>query len=669
MPPLSLENVVSYVVQVSLITAATGAGLTLARVRSPRVRYAAWTALLWIAGLLPLLQPWDVTTTIVVATQALTSAGVPGAVAAAIDVPPLRSGAAAAWNPVVVLLLAGTTCRLLWLLAGVIRLRGIARRAGSDLTDGIALQAAIQTQADIRYSGDLAQPATCGFRRPIILLPLTLRSLNPSVRRAVLAHELVHVKRRDWTALMVEELLRAALWFNPAVWWLVDRVHLSREEVVDAEALKFVDGRRSYVRALLAFADAPAIVAAPAFARRRHLFSRIQRLCEESRMSPYRLLVASCLVAAAAGSSGVYAVSAFPILSGDDVLVAPAAPPADARPDGPRPVNAAIPQDPPPPPPARTAVYVRDKRLPRLIRDVKPYYTAEAMRAGIEGTVVLEATIGADGLVSDAVVIRGIPMLDESALAAVRQWVFEPPVEAPVVAPIEMRFTLRKGDSTLQPPPPPTRDRGQTQRPPSAVSVRATPAVLREVTPVYPPEAMSAGIEGSVEVEMMIGAEGKVTHVRVLRSDNPVFDEPALTAARQWLFAKPTEGSVVRTVELFFTLASHSSAGRPLSHPNLFEIEPDAVRVGSNIRTPVKLRDVRPEYPPIARSAGVRGMVIVEVLIGRDGRVADARILRSIPLLDQAAVDAVRQWEFRPTLMNGTPVPVIMTVTVNFTER
>ena len=93
------------------------------------------------------------------------------------------------------------------------------------------------------------------------------------------------------------------------------------------------------------------------------------------------------------------------------------------------------------------------------------------------------------------------------------------------------------------------------------------------------------------------------------------------------------------------------------------------VRVGGNIKPPTKTRDVRPVYPPIAQSARVSGMVIVEATIGADGKVKDAKVLRSIPLLDQAAIDAVKQWQFTPTLLNGVPVPVIMTVTVNFTLR
>ncbi|MEW6322962.1 MAG: TonB family protein, partial [Acidobacteriota bacterium] len=91
------------------------------------------------------------------------------------------------------------------------------------------------------------------------------------------------------------------------------------------------------------------------------------------------------------------------------------------------------------------------------------------------------------------------------------------------------------------------------------------------------------------------------------------------------------------------------------------------VRVGGNIKPPTKVKDVRPVYPPIAQSARVQGIVIIEATIGPDGKVRDARVLRSIPLLDQSALDAVRQWEFTPTLLNGVPVPVIMTVTVQFT--
>lgn len=90
------------------------------------------------------------------------------------------------------------------------------------------------------------------------------------------------------------------------------------------------------------------------------------------------------------------------------------------------------------------------------------------------------------------------------------------------------------------------------------------------------------------------------------------------------------------------------------------------IRVGGNIKVPTKLKDVKPLYPPAAQDAGIQGVVIIEATIDTNGRVSDARVLRSIAQLDDAALDAVRQWEFTTTQLNGVPVPVIMTVTVNF---
>ena len=91
------------------------------------------------------------------------------------------------------------------------------------------------------------------------------------------------------------------------------------------------------------------------------------------------------------------------------------------------------------------------------------------------------------------------------------------------------------------------------------------------------------------------------------------------------------------------------------------------VRPGGAITAPTKVHDVAPEYPPTARAARIQGIVIIQATIGVDGRVVNAEVLRPVPFLDQAALDAVRQWRFTPTRLNGEPVAVIMTVTVNFT--
>ena len=102
----------------------------------------------------------------------------------------------------------------------------------------------------------------------------------------------------------------------------------------------------------------------------------------------------------------------------------------------------------------------------------------------------------------------------------------------------------------------------------------------------------------------------------------------------------------------------HSGPGAPLD---------EALRARRRPRqAPTKTGNVPPVYPAIAQAARVEGLVILAASIGADGRVDDTRLVHSIPLLDQAAIDAVRQWEFTPTLLNGVPVPVIMTVTVGF---
>ena len=92
-----------------------------------------------------------------------------------------------------------------------------------------------------------------------------------------------------------------------------------------------------------------------------------------------------------------------------------------------------------------------------------------------------------------------------------------------------------------------------------------------------------------------------------------------------------------------------------------------AIRVGGAIKEPRKLKNVAPVYPDVAARGRIEGVVILEVAIEPNGHVDDVRVLRSIPLLDAAAVAAARQWVFAPTLYRGVPVSVMMTVSVRFT--
>ena len=93
---------------------------------------------------------------------------------------------------------------------------------------------------------------------------------------------------------------------------------------------------------------------------------------------------------------------------------------------------------------------------------------------------------------------------------------------------------------------------------------------------------------------------------------------------------------------------------------------PKLVRVGGRIREPRKILHVAPIYPEIARQVRAQGTVTLECMLDATGRVESVRVLGSQPLLDDAAVMAVRQWRYTPTELNGVPVPVLMTILVRF---
>jgi protein TonB len=94
--------------------------------------------------------------------------------------------------------------------------------------------------------------------------------------------------------------------------------------------------------------------------------------------------------------------------------------------------------------------------------------------------------------------------------------------------------------------------------------------------------------------------------------------------------------------------------------------EPKYVRVGGHIKAPKLIHEARPEYPMLAQQARVQGFVILEARVGTNGAVQSVKVLRSIPLLDEAAIAAVQQWRYQPLLLNGTPMPFVLTVTVVF---
>jgi TonB family protein len=143
--------------------------------------------------------------------------------------------------------------------------------------------------------------------------------------------------------------------------------------------------------------------------------------------------------------------------------------------------------------------------------------------------------------------------------------------------------------------------------------------------------------------------------------------QQGLEAEDRALALQPDYPEALASKNLLLSLKAAAASFAGFSEPfeqAVARLQP--VRVGGNVRVPTKVKDVKPVYPAVAQSARVQGVVILEALVDEAGNVANARILRSIPLLDSAALEAVSQWHFTPTELNGRPVAVVMTVTANF---
>ena len=267
---------------------------------------------------------------------------------------------------------------------------------------------------------------TFGVRRPAILVPGRLLDAPEPHQRAIVAHELHHVARRDWVWVLGEEALRIALWWHPAIWFALGEAQLAREEIVDRRTIAATGNRTGYLEALIAAVD-PASAAAPGFGsrfyRRRQLFTRVRRLLEEESMSKARMLTVAAALAIAVPATVLGASAAFPLTAAQPAIASQDQPPP---PPPPPPARASGQDDapPPPPPPPPRPVRVRTGTM----RDAPPPPPPPPARTSAQ---------------DDA----------------------PPPPPPPPPRPTRVRTgTMR--DAPPPPPPPPARTSGQDDAPP-----------------------------------------------------------------------------------------------------------------------------------------------------------------------------------------------------------
>jgi len=421
---LALRNLAAWSLQVGVVGLAAAALSRLLPVERPAARLALGQALLALVLGLPLVQPWHATASAVTWSFSFAPSSpaplTPPGDARSSPVVPRWSAAVA------VLLLLGASFRLTRVGAGLVRLRSL-RRESLPLDAPpwlLALRDEVAPRARFLLSDEAGTAATFGLRRPIVLLPRPFESMDRERQAAIALHELVHARRADWAALMAEELLKALLFFHPAVHWLVARIRLAREQTVDASVVHRLGRREPYLESLVEMArlaaQARTVPAAP-FLRESHLRERVDLLLKEVSMSRFRTLTHLVLTAAALVLVVSWASSAVPLQSAK-----PAAPVA----------KIAISDE------------VKAPGEPKLVRQVKPVYPPEARAAGVQGLFQIEVIIGKDGTIRDARVVasaptverlkelearkgtpaatEGDPRLAEAALAAVKQWQYAP---------------------------------------------------------------------------------------------------------------------------------------------------------------------------------------------------------------------------------------------------
>jgi TonB family protein len=695
--------------------------------RAAGARLVYWQLLLAACLLLPWVRPWhrEVIAASVSVTTVITSVAAPA---------PEHSHIAPG-TLLLYLFAAGVVVRLAWLGVGLWRLRRYRRRAWP--------LAGACAHAEVLLSAEVSSPVTFGWRRPVILLPERFPQLSEPIRQAILCHENLHVARHDWLFTVAEELVRAALWFHPAIWWLLAEIQLAREQAVDARVVGITRSRDPYVDALLEMAGArPELELSPAplFLRKRHLKQRVVEIVREATMSKTRWI--SALAASVVFLAGAcwLVTGAFPLAAEPQMATDGAGGPGggaayrqhlSVSADRLMVHNGVTSTYSPSVIKRITVSGISDSakadllaRLPVHEGDTLPAKFSDLMNKVVETVTKFDAHLrvgldihngmammriapdepesSAPGLtlrvepsgtdlllkwnekcevIADAA--RGVLSISDGSRQEhydmdARQLRSGSIVYSPVTGDVTFKLevtsknqtataesvrSLRKGPSPMPDGTSTNANRAAPLAEPSPQRVLANgniqPALISRVEPVYPPLAKQAHVQGTVDLSAIIGKDGHVQDLKVVRG-HPLLVQAALDAVNQWVY-KPTlmngePVEIATDIQVNFALP-----------PDDIGATPRRIRVGGNVEAANVITQVAPHYPAEAKQAGLQGTVKLQALIGKDGTVQDLQVLSGEPVLADAAVDAVRQWVYKPTLLAGEPVEVQTTIDVNFT--
>jgi TonB family protein len=621
---LAVQNFAVYCLQVAILVAIGGVLPFACRLDNVRARLAWWQILLATCLALPLIQPWK---HFVIYTS---TALAPFTTAAAAPLP--HTPAPFPWEKVLLAIVGlGIAARLLWLAIGIYRLR--------TYLDGATIYSCplvrrMEVHAYVGLSDDVTSPVTFGVRRPVILFPARFAEMDPAMQETIACHELLHVHRMDWLFTVGEEVVRALFWFHPAVWWLLGEIQLTREQVVDREVVRLTQSREPYLNALLAIASTRAnldLAPAPLFLRKRHLSQRVSQILKEVNMSRTRIAASLAGFSLLLLLAGMFLVRTLPLEAAPQVKDAP-------------------------------GVSVEHAEANLLHREPVDY-PQEARAKGIQGTVTLEVDIDESGAVTDARVLNGPQELRKAALQSVLQWHYAKNMPLPAKAQVSVRFDLPAGAV-----PVPVRKQPVIVPPPAQAS--PTVGILKIVDLSSLPEELRAELQ-----QKLAAYQGQPFNNQLMRQIEREAKGIDKHLAFKWSTTPEMENGQ-RAYTLRLSLDTGFGVGGGVATPVLSAAPPvpdssgnppQRIRVGGNVQQMMLIEQPRPVYPMEAKKARIQGVVRLDAVIAKDGTMLNLSVDSGHPLLVSAALDAVKHWVYKPTLLNGEPVEVVTKIDVNFT--
>jgi beta-lactamase regulating signal transducer with metallopeptidase domain len=331
--PIWFSNLLFWSAQVALLVVWAAFLPRLFQIHQPRVLLAYWRGLLVLGLILPFLQSWHQLPSMGAILFAGDNAGgnvfpAPNPAVTHGHFPSIQLLAQIAG----VVILCGFATRLVLLVVALRRLERFRKLSwplpSASESAGVleAMRVRVGVRAEFRLSEQIESPVTFGVAAPMILLPERFPYMDARFQAAIACHELLHVRRRDWVHHLAEEIVRAALWFHPAMSWLVARLRLAREQVVDFEVVQLTAARKTYLEALLKFVSSPVraeAISAPPFLRESQFAERVELMLKEVSMSRTRLIGSMTAIASCLALAATLAVRAFPLKAAPSARVAP----------------------------------------------------------------------------------------------------------------------------------------------------------------------------------------------------------------------------------------------------------------------------------------------------------------------------------------------------------